>query len=170
MAVSLGLKQAVYRLRPATPDDEDLLFRLFAESQQELRVSLGNDALWQSLLTLQYRGRKMTYAAAYAEAEDSILCEADGTPVGRLLVERKPDCWQIVDVAVLASHRGRGLATWALESCRQQCGEAGAKLALQVKPENPARRLYERLGFRVTGEDALGVEMVWRPGQSREAP
>jgi hypothetical protein len=38
---------------------------------------------------------------------------------------------------------------------------AGARLELQVRPENPDWRLYERLGFRVAGEAGFAVKMVW---------
>jgi ribosomal protein S18 acetylase RimI-like enzyme len=80
--------------------------------------------------------------------------------VGRILVDCKPERWRIVDIAVLATHRGRGLGSWALWLCQQRCEAAGAKLALAVRPENRAHQLYERLGFRVTHEDLLTVEMV----------
>jgi hypothetical protein len=32
---------------------------------------------------------------------------------------------------------------------------------LRVEPGNPARRLYERLGFQTVSEDAMNVEMAW---------
>ena len=82
-------------------------------------------------------------------------------PVGRLLVDRRPECWRIVDVAVLAAYRNIGLGSWAIESCQQQAQAAGAMLELQVRPENRARLLYERLGFKVVSENPLAVEMVW---------
>jgi ribosomal protein S18 acetylase RimI-like enzyme len=127
------------------------------------------EAQLQPLIEMQYRGRKMTYAAQYPEAADSILCVDDGgddgTPVGRLLLDGKPDCWRILDIAVLAAHRGRGLGTRVLKQCQQQAAAAGVKLELQVAPRNPARRLYERLGFHATREDAATVEMVWSQAQ-----
>ena len=151
-------------LKPAQPEDEEFLFRLFAESQEHLAVFRPNEALYQSLLEMQYRGRKLSYAAQYPQAVDSILCiedEAKGAmPVGRLLVDCQPDCWRIVDIALLAAHRGKGLGSWALEHCQRECGAAAGKLALAGKPDNRARRLYERLGFRVTHEDLLTAEMV----------
>ncbi|MGA3081099.1 MAG: GNAT family N-acetyltransferase [Terracidiphilus sp.] len=96
---------------------------------------------------------------------DSILClkgaGQDALPVGRLLVDQRPDCWRIADIAVLAAYRGRRLGGWALMNLMRECSGAAGRLALRVRPENPARRLYERLGFHVTEEDATGVEMAW---------
>jgi ribosomal protein S18 acetylase RimI-like enzyme len=136
--------------------------RLFAGDRLAQFVAAGMSHLQAlDLIRLQYLGRKMTYAARYPEATDSIILAADGTPVGRVLLDRKPDRWRIVDIAILAAHRGRGLGTKSLRECQQRCRLAGVRLELQVAPLNPARRLYERLGFQVSGEDAVAVEMVW---------
>lgn len=53
------------------------------------------------------------------------------------------------DVAVLASHRGRGIAEQMLAQAELIARERGAvKLTLEVLSGNqPAMRLYERLGF-----------------------
>ena len=112
---------------------------------------------------MQYQGRKRSYSAEFPRAVDTILCLQDearrASPVGRILVDCKPACWRIIDIAVLAAHRGSGLGSWAIRLCQQRCESAGARLALAVKPENRARRLYERLGFRATEENLLTVEM-----------
>lgn len=53
------------------------------------------------------------------------------------------------DVAVLASHRGRGVAEQMLALAERIARDRGAvKLTLEVLSGNrPARRLYERIGF-----------------------
>jgi ribosomal protein S18 acetylase RimI-like enzyme len=163
MTHAIGHKTASCFLRPTRAEDEQFLFRLFAESQEHLAAFRPNAELYRSLIETQYRGRKQSYSAEFPRAVDAILCledEARGTlPVGRILVDCKPERWRIVDIAVLATHRGRGLGSWALRLCQQRCEAAGAKLALAVRPENRARRLYERLGFRVTEESVLALEM-----------
>jgi ribosomal protein S18 acetylase RimI-like enzyme len=159
------IESAACLARPAEPEDAEFLFRLFAESHEQLSQFLSNEELWRSLVAMQYRGRQMTYSAEYPRAVDSILClQSAGQgalPVGRLLVDRQPDCWRIVDIAVLAAYRGRGLGSCALRNLMRQCSGAAGRLSLRVRPENPARRLYERLGFRATEGDATGAEMVW---------
>jgi ribosomal protein S18 acetylase RimI-like enzyme len=149
-------------LRQAVPEDEQLLYALFAEDRAAQLAGTGmGEAQIQQLVEMQYRGRQMTYAAQFPQAEDSILLGEDGQPVGRLLLNRKPECWRIVDIAVLAAHRGRGLGTRVLEQCQRQATAAGAELELHVMQFNPARRLYERLGFKTIGEDAVAEEMIW---------
>jgi ribosomal protein S18 acetylase RimI-like enzyme len=152
-------------LRPAQVEDEPFLFRLFAESQDHLTAFRFNAELYESLIEMQFLGRKQSYGAQFPHAIDAIVCVEDearcGTPVGRILVDCQPECWRIVDIALLAARRGSGVGSWTLRLCQQHCETAGAKLALAVRPENRARRLYERLGFRATDEDILTVEMEW---------
>jgi len=149
-------------MRRACAEDEALLFELFAGDKRAEFAVFGVGGLQaEKLIEMQYRGRKLTYGAQYPGAEDSILLDEDGRAAGRLLVDRGAECWRIVDIAVLSGHRGKGMATAALRECQRRCAASGARLELQVAPMNPARRLYERAGFRATREDAMAVEMVW---------
>lgn len=152
----------VLRRRPARTEDEALLFALFASDKRVEFAAFGVPAEQAEILVdMQYRGRKMTYAAEYPLAEDWILLAHNGLPVGRLLINRRPDCWRILDIAILPEHRGCGLGTSVIEECQARCKEAGVKLELQVAAANPARTFYERLGFCILREDSLAFEMVW---------
>lgn len=50
----------------------------------------------------------------------------------------------LVYVAVDASRRGRGIGTRLMDAMQNECE---GDVALHVEYDNPARRLYERLGF-----------------------
>jgi ribosomal protein S18 acetylase RimI-like enzyme len=66
-----------------------------------------------------------------------------------------------VAVAVAAPWRGAGLGRRLLEELAAAARAAGfARLSLSVDPGNPARRLYERLGYRELSRDAGGVRMI----------
>lgn len=148
--------------RPACAEDETLLFQLFALDRVGEFISCGippEEAM--SLVEMQYQGSKMTYQARYPHAVDSILFNASGAPVGRLLIDRRADCWRIVDIAVLPEDRRKGLATEALKQCQELCKQSGSSLTLQVSPSNPALRLYERLEFRIVDQDTHSVHMLW---------
>jgi ribosomal protein S18 acetylase RimI-like enzyme len=157
-------------LRPATPEDKPLLDALFIEGRAEQLHGLGlNESQKWSLVEMQARGRRITYAAQYPTAIDLILLDEKGVAVGRLLVDRQTACWRIVDIAVRAAHRGRGLGTLALRESQRQAAAAGATLALQVMRFNPAFRLYERLGFHTVMENEVMVEMVWNAAKEKSA-
>lgn len=153
------------RLRPTCAGDEALLFELFAADKRAEFAAFGVPAEQaETLVAMQYRGRKMTYSQQHPNAEDSIIFDENGRPVGRLLVDRGTYRWRILDIAVLPAHRGKGLATAALKDCQSRCAERGAILELGVSPASPARALYERLGFRATDGDAVATQMLWSAG------
>jgi ribosomal protein S18 acetylase RimI-like enzyme len=158
------------RLRPAGPQDEPLLHGLFAEDKAAQLTAAGMaEALVHGLIEMQYRGRAMSYAVLYPQAQDLILLGADGAPAGRLLLDRNRERWRIVDLAVGAAQRGQGMGTQVLRLCQQQAAAVGARLELQVAAGNPARRLYVRLGFQVCGGDDVTVEMSWYGSEPGDA-
>jgi ribosomal protein S18 acetylase RimI-like enzyme len=64
-------------------------------------------------------------------------------------------------VAVADGARGNGLGTRLLNELAAEARSAGIRrLSLSVDSENPALRLYERLGYRELARDEDGVRMV----------
>jgi ribosomal protein S18 acetylase RimI-like enzyme len=58
-----------------------------------------------------------------------------------------------LSIAVVPSRRGHGLGSELLEALLKQAKEDGFKaLSLSVEPDNPALKLYEKLGFSKVGE------------------
>jgi ribosomal protein S18 acetylase RimI-like enzyme len=76
----------------------------------------------------------------------------DGRDVGAVAVERRAGELFLADIEVLPEWRGRGLGTAIVGAVVAEARRRGLPAALQVLKVNPARRLYERLGFRVVGE------------------
>ena len=71
--------------------------------------------------------------------------------------ERTPE----VAIAVRDGWRGAGLGERLLAALAEAARAAGfAHLSLSVDNENPARRLYERVGYRVLAADEDGVRML----------
>lgn len=158
-----------FKTRMATAEDEPLLYRIFAEVKGHEFAPLG----WppeqlESLLRMQYQARKTGYAQTNPAAVDTILCLEDGTAVGRHLVERQPDRYRTVDIAILAEYRNRGIGAWAIRQIQQAAELEGLAYRLRVEKANPALKLYERLGFLTIASDETGFEMEWR--SSKNAP
>jgi GNAT superfamily N-acetyltransferase len=64
-------------------------------------------------------------------------------------------------IAVVPSQRGKGVGEQLLLALIERAREAGyTSLSLSVEPGNPARKLYERHGFRVVDEGADAWTMV----------
>ncbi|MBP2457295.1 putative GNAT family acetyltransferase [Clavibacter michiganensis] len=99
-------------------------------------------------------GRRFARAMrALQEAGGSTLLVAwDGDrPVGAGQLDRRGDVPQLRNLRVDAGERGRGIGTAIVRAAEERI--APGRLAVGVGLDNPrARALYERLGYRGTGE------------------
>jgi GNAT superfamily N-acetyltransferase len=69
-----------------------------------------------------------------------------------------------VAVAVREENRGEGLGARLLSALADTAHAVGfERLSLSVAAENPARRLYERLGYREISSDGDGIRMLLSP-------
>jgi ribosomal protein S18 acetylase RimI-like enzyme len=113
-------------------------------------------------LLMQYAGQKSTYAAEFPNAKDQVIL-LDGTPVGRLLLDHRHDSIHGVDIAILRAARNLGAGTAVLVGLFEDCAKKGARFTLSVTKNNPAIRLYERLGCRIDGDNVTHYSMTWSP-------
>ena len=150
-------------LRPFRPDDQEFLFKLYASTRLHEIGGFGWPAAQQEMfLRMQFNAQYRSYEAAYGRAEHQIV-EQDGQPVGRIMVLWEKDFALLVDIALLAEHRGQAIGGNLLRDLIQKCSRAKLPLRLQVLKTNPALRLYQRLGFVSTGEDQMYNQMERRP-------
>ena len=64
-------------------------------------------------------------------------------------------------ISLYKPHRGQGIGTAMMHVMLDELREAGyARASLSVQKENPALRLYERLGFRIVGDGADETEWL----------
>ena len=73
---------------------------------------------------------------------------------GFILVRVVADETEILSIAVSPDRRQRGLASRLLEqACHRATGQGAARIFLEVAAANlPARKLYEKYGFREVGQ------------------
>lgn len=145
------------KFRFAAPEDEPFLRRLFVSAREATfaHLPLPQQQL-EALIDMQYRARGSQYEASYPHAEQRLIV-VDGVEVGGLLLNRTGEEWSIVDFGVLAEERNKGYGTAALEGIIREAGVV--PIRLQVEAENPAKRLYDRLGFVLVGGDNFILEM-----------
>lgn len=93
----------------------------------------------------------LTYAFSSEKSEGGFALAAfdDGELAGGLIMNRTgmanyiPD-WVLVYVAVDGSRRGKGIGRKIIEEAISHCD---GDIKLHVEYDNPAKRLYERIGF-----------------------
>ncbi len=149
-------------MRAFASDDAEFVFRVFSEARtHELRAAGLDDASLETLLRMQHRAQQASYRQAYPGAERVVLLSRD-TPVGYALIDRAHDAFTLLDLALLEGHRGCGLGGSVLRALQREAAERRVLIRLHVRPENPARRLYQRLGFEVIARSELELTMEWR--------
>ena len=142
-------------LRPVAGSDQDFLFQVYASTRRAEVTAWGwNEAQQDAFLRMQFTMQQRAYEMQHAQAAHDIIM-LDDEPIGRLLVARSAGEIQLTDISLLTDYRGRGIGSQLITNLLDEADRTGAKVSLQVLKENPAARLYERLGFIRTGEHGL---------------
>lgn len=82
-----------------------------------------------------------------------VLCH-QGEPVGLLKLRRGAEAWDLIQFQLCASLQGQGVGGRLLRQLIDEADAHRVAIRLDVLKHNPARRLYEKLGFEIVGEDA----------------
>lgn len=169
MSVTVDARGRSVRLRPAAPEDEAFLFELYASTRADEMAAWGWDAAQRErFLRMQYAARRQYYQSAFPRADHRVV-EVDGRPAGRILVARGAEEVRLTDVALLPENRGAGVGEFLVRELQREAAAAGLPVTLHVAEGNPALRLYERLGFRTTGDDGVYLAMTWTPDPDQSA-
>lgn len=147
---------------PETLEHLEFLRALYATTRQdEMRLVPWTDEQKRSFLASQFDTQRAYYREQFPDASYLVIF-VDGAPAGRLYVYRRADEIELVDVALLPQYRGAGLGSALVRELQDESARSGLPLRLYVEHENPARRLYDRLGFRVLRDIGLYIHMEWR--------
>ncbi|BAX63150.1 GNAT family N-acetyltransferase [Burkholderia stabilis] len=90
-----------------------------------------------------------------------IVCEG-ATAIGLLKVTRAAGEWHVHQIQILPARQGQGIGEAVLRELLADAARANVPVSLSVLHGNPARRLYERLGFRIESETETSASMIWR--------
>jgi len=155
-----------FHLQPAGDEDQSFLAGLYTDvhAPEFLATDLPAAAL-EPLLAMQHRAQVMGYAAQFPAAVNEIVWISDqhgDERAGRLLVNTTAAEIRLVDVALLTRFRGHGVGTQLVRGVCDRARTANVPLRLSVHAGNPAQRLYERLGFILTGDDGVYRTMELR--------
>ncbi len=148
-------------LRPEGPDDSAFRFALYASVRKEELDSVGWPAEIRSrFLEMQFKTLD-GYYREFPHAEFMIVM-VEGQRAGRFILNRAPDEFRLVDIALLTEYRHIGIGTALIRRLQNEAAAAGKPLRLTVQKGHRAGRLYQRLGFTKTGESEVHDEMEWR--------
>ena len=144
-------------LRQATWDDYDFLYDLLKTTMREhVELIWIWDEQWQ-----QERFEK-----TFNPAENRIIV-LNGVDVGVIATRRYEDEIFLARLYILPEYQGRGIGTQLIRSLLVEARREGLPVTLRVLTGNPAKRLYERLGFEVV-EDAVTHYLMKATPSSRK--
>jgi ribosomal protein S18 acetylase RimI-like enzyme len=137
------------RLRASQPRDFDFARRVYFETMR---------SMIERLFGWNQTRQEETFTRWFNLDEVSIIT-VDGIDVG--WIQQRADSSEIFlgSIYVVPAMQGRGIGTHVLRSLLVSAKDQARVLTLAVMKINPAIRLYERLGFRITHEDEYKLYM-----------
>lgn len=159
-----------YRLRHAVDADLPRLKLLYADTrEEELACVPWPQETRQDFLDQQFRLQHLHYVRHYPDA-DFLVIEHEGVVQGRCYVLRTAPEHLLIDICLMAGHRGRGLGRALIVDSLHRARALGHGMSLQVLVSNTqARRLYEALGFVVCESTQTHLRMRWVDGAGAAA-
>ncbi len=152
-----------HRLRPVTPDDEPWQLAIYASTRaEELALTGWSAAACEAFVTQQHRAQQHHYRLHFPHSVCQLIVVSDAV-AGRLWVDARKDRLHILDISLLPAFRNQGLGGRCLRALVEEAASSGRHLGIEVEVHNPARRLYERLGFVAVGEPQGLYQSMLRP-------
>lgn len=156
-------------LRPIGPADSEFLLLVYASTrEEELKPVPWSSEQKDAFLRQQFEAQTAYWRETYPAADFAVV-EVDGAPAGRFYVNRGRDEIRLVDVALLPEYRRGGIGTELIRELLAEAETRGLPVTIHVEVFNPARALYERLGFEQVEDRGMYQLMQWRPAAARGA-
>jgi len=149
--------------RPEEPADEPFVAAVYASTRETELAPLGwSEERKTEFARTQFDAQRRYYREHYLDTSWDLIL-VDGEPAGRLYVARWREEIRIVDIALLPGYRRMGIGTALLREILAEAEAARKPVTIHVEIHNPARHLYERLGFRAVADRGVYVLMERRP-------
>jgi len=149
--------------RPIDDADQPFLRDLYASVRAaELAQVPWPEQAKRQFLDVQFALQHRHYLKNYGGA-DLLLIESDRVPIGRVYVYRAPGEIRLMEIALVGEWRGRGIGSALVGELIDEARIKNCELTLHVEPDNPAQRLYQRLGFRLIEHRGVYDFLGWSP-------
>jgi ribosomal protein S18 acetylase RimI-like enzyme len=148
-----------YSLRPQNSTDHAFIQHLYASTRAADMSGCGwpPEAIAE-FLRQQFQLQLSHYQKHFPDGEFWLI-ERDGQAIGRLYLFWGETTLQLIDIALLPEQRGAGLGTALLGDLLTRADDRGLAVSLHVESHNPVLHLYQRLGFGITGDKGIYLEM-----------
>lgn len=143
------------------PQVEEFLYQVFYSTKQEEAVSWGfppEEA--DSFIRTQWVIRQQAYQLQYPYAKTELIID-NHRWIGSLMTLRTEEALHLIDLALLPTYRNQQHGSSIITKLQQDASERHIPILLHVLAMNPALRLYQRMGFHITGNHEPYLSMQW---------
>ncbi len=145
--------------RPISNTDFPFLKKLYRSTRvNELKTHRWNKEQEDKFIEFQFNAQHSHYINSFKGA-DFLIVIWNKTDIGRLYLWRLESQIRIVEITLLEKYRGKSIGTKILTELIDESNKSGKKLNLHVKHNNPALKLYERLGFKIIDDTGVNYFM-----------
>ena len=132
--------------------DIPFLQEVYASSRDwEMKLIPWSKEAKKIFLQQQFQAQDAHYKKYYPNAMYQII-QQNSKDVGRIYINWDEDC-RIIDIAILSSFRNKGIGSKVLHDLFKEADAKNICVTIHVERENPALKLYKRLGFLPTSSN-----------------
>ena len=154
-------------LKDMTEEDLPFLKEVYSDTRRTELLQTGwSEEVKKVFLKMQFDAQHKHYQKTYKNASYQLI-HCEGIPVGRLYIDRAENEIRMIDIAILESHQKKGIGSALINSLLKEAEQADKTLSIHVEANNPAMRLYLRLGFKKISETGVYHFMEYRPNQNQ---
>ena len=141
----------IYEFRSASENDYEFIYQVKKGAYKKyVEINFGT---WNE-------EQQREYFAKFIEAckESAFVITYEGKDIGFYNGCLEGNSYEIGNICIIPEYQNRGIGTAILNDVLSE--NVGKEVRLQYFKQNPAGRLYERLGFHRAGETAYHYRMV----------
>jgi len=150
-------------LRPMCDDDLAVVQAIFSDCRAgPFRAAGLPETMIDTLMAQQCAAQHEQYRRLFPGASYDLV-ERAGEVIGYLFALRGPDRHVLIDIALRPDCSGMGVGSALVAALLAQAGAAGQKVSAHVARDGRAWALWQRMGFRVVGDDGVHYAIEWSP-------
>lgn len=153
--MKINVKDIHFRSIDVNDRDIDFLYEVYRSTRiDEIGLAHWPEEEREEFIHSQFKLQHTQYMENYEGAQFQIILLGD-KQIGRLYVQRTKSEIRIMDIALLQGYRQKGIGAKLLSDIVTESEEKNLPVSLYVEYNNPAMKLYHKLGF--VKEDETGV-------------
>ena len=116
--------------------------------EKEMELFNWSEEQKSNFIDFQFNAQHSHYINSFKGA-DFLIIKLNRTDIGRLYIWRTESQMRVIDISLLEKYRAKSIGTKILTGLIKESKKSGKKMNLHVEHNNPALKLYKRLGFEI---------------------